>query len=514
MIMNGAILKNLLLIFAILINGYAYYVNFPTELLIKLHLIFAIAFLAAIFFRKDSIVNLLLLALFIMLFKRSSGLGIGLPLPSQISPERIVLIIISLIFMFNFLIAKKSRMLAFSSVETAMILFSMYIIFSMVISGTIAAKGKGVALGFFLSAYGIPFFIFFISKNTINDEKKIKKFFIFLSVIGLYLGLTGIFEYFQFSQLVYPRYIMAAQFAGRAKGPFVQPAVNGTVIGMIIFTTLLLLLTESKKWRKWFYIITLACLTAALVFTLTRSGWLAFLIATLIIPIFMPKLRKAFFVSLLAISFVSVFLINFSGIKVKTFKNEEELRMGKNRATLIDKIFNRTKDESSITARTELYKIAFKMFLDHPFLGSGYNAFHKARSAYGLDLLLLTNNRTAQVSGIHNTLLALLVDIGVVGISIYLFIIFNIFNVCRKLYNKLPRDRFLGKDLVVMCTGAIIVYFVSSQMYDIRFFYFPNSLFFCMAGIMFGVCQRILQSGNKTEMRHSFPEQSRNKAMN
>jgi O-antigen ligase len=397
------------------------------------------------------------------------------------------------------LLVRKRRIMAVSSIETAMMFFSVYIIFSMIVAGTITNKGRGLALGTFLSAYGIPFFTFFISKNIIDDKHRIKKLFIFLSVIGLYLGLTGIFEYFQLRQFIFPDIIMHAHQGvgiGRARGPFLNPAANGSVIGMIIFPTFLLFLKESKKWKKWFYIISLACLNAAPIFTLTRSAWVGFLVAILIVPIFMPRMRKAFLISLVVLSIASLLLINFAGTKRKTFTNEGELYI-KGNASLIDKIVSRTTTQSTVTARIDLYKMGFVMFLDRPFVGHGYNAFQQSREAYGANMLLLANEKFTQVARIHDTLVALLIDIGLFGVSIYLFIIFNILNVCRKLYNKLPRYGFLGKDLVVICTGTFIVYLISSEMYDIRFYYFPNSLFYCLAGIMAGLYQRNLQSENK-----------------
>lgn len=498
--MNGKILKYFLLTSAILINVYALYVNYPTELLIEQHLILAIALLIIMFVlknNKEAMLDLLLLFFLFTLFNKVSVGTIKLLMLPRISPERVTLIVIFSIFMFE-LLSRKRRVLALSSMETAMIFFSIYIIFSMIVSGTITNKGKGLALGFFLSAYGIPFLIFFVSKNIIDDEHRIKKFLIFLSVVGLYLGLTGIFEYFHLRQFVFPKIIMnpfQGGLFGRARGPFLAPHANGTVIGMIIFTTFILLLTEIKKWKKWFYIIALACLSIALVFTLTRSAWVGFLVATLLIPIFMPRLRKAFFISLLVLIFASLLLINFAEIKTKTFADDRELYK-KGNATLIDKIFHRTTAMSSVTGRIDLYKMGFKMFIDRPFFGYGYNAYQKAREAQGINILLLTKQKDTRAASIHDTLVALLLDIGLVGVGIYLFIIVNILNICRKLYNKLPRDGFLGKDLVVICTGTFIVYLISTQMFDVRFFYFPNSLFFCLAGIMAGLYQRNLQSEN------------------
>lgn len=492
--MNTTILKSLLLIFVILINIFAFYAHIPTGILLKMHLALAIAILVIIFIFKNDMLNLLILWFFLVLFKASGG-AIKLPFLPDIFPERIIMVLIALIFIIE-LMLKKREILKFSAAEIAMMLFSLYLIFSIIIAGTYINEEKGFSPGMFLNTYGFPFVIFFISKNIIDNESKIRKFFFFLSFIGLYLGLTSIFEYFQLKQFVFPRYIMSewiGGFYGRARGPFLQPAVNGTVMGILIFVSASLLLHENKGWKKYFYVISIICLLMGILFTLTRSCWVATLAAIFTMPILIPRVRKLFFISLVTITILSLFIMKYSEIRTRGFADEGDLY--KKKATLVEKIVFRTTTESSVYGRVNLYKAAFILFLDSPFFGHGYGAFQQAKQGYGINLqLLYSSANEARIAGIHDTTMSLLVDLGLVGVILYLFIMIYILNICRKLYNKLPREIFSGKDLLASSVGMFIVYLVSSQMFDMRFFLFPNCLFFCVAGILVGLYQRMLRS--------------------
>lgn len=487
--MNSTILKSLLLAFVVWFNVYAFNTNIPTKPLLMMHLALAIAILTVIFLLKNNMVNLLLLWFLLVLFQRSLG-AIAIPMLPDIAPERIIMILIVVIFIVEMTMQQR-RVLSFSAAEIAMMIFSVYVIFSMIISGTIVDKKHGLTLGLYLGAYGIPFFIFFISKNIIDDETKIKKFFFLLAVIGLYLGITAMLGYFQ----VFPRYFGAGE--ARAGGPFDQPGVNGTVMGMLLFAGIFLLLHENKRWKKYLYVISLICLPVGILFALTRSAWFASLVAIFTVPILIPRSRKPFFVSLLIVSFLSLLFIfaNLHETKTRKFANEVEFVTKK--ATLMERIVNRTTATASVTGRQGLYKTAFNMFFDKPFFGHGYGAFLQSKKEFGIDDQLLygkENRFEARQAGLHDTIIALLLDLGITGLSLYLFILIYIVNCSIKLYIKLPRETFLGKDLIAACIGMFIVSLICSEFFDMRFFIFHNSLFFCIAGITVGLYQRMLRN--------------------
>ncbi|MHA1382039.1 MAG: hypothetical protein ACTSRG_27015, partial [Candidatus Helarchaeota archaeon] len=91
----------------------------------------------------------------------------------------------------------------------------------------------------------------------------------------------------------------------------------------------------------------------------------------------------------------------------------------------------------------------------------------------------------------HDTLVSILVELGLVGLIPLLFIFFYIFRFSIQLYRQLSNISFLSKGLVVIFWGISIVFIVNMEFIQMRFFLFPNCIFFLLGGIIVGLHQRI-----------------------
>jgi len=98
--------------------------------------------------------------------------------------------------------------------------------------------------------------------------------------------------------------------------------------------------------------------------------------------------------------------------------------------------------EYSVVTRTEYWRGAWQMFLDHPVTGVGLGAFPTAYPAYGRSSA--KNERLEQT---HNDYLQLLTDAGLIGAAIGLWFLFELIRVLRRQvqdFNRLrDRDRAL-----------------------------------------------------------------------
>jgi O-antigen ligase len=375
----------------------------------------------------------------------------------------------------------------------------------MISSGTFYQQGKGLTLNYYLNAYGFPFSIFFLAKNVVENEDEIKKIFIFFAMIGLYLGLTGIFEHFDIKQLVYPSDIMnpfKGVSWGRARGPFMNSAVNGTAIGMIIFILIYLLLHEKLVWRKIFFFSTLLCMLATLLFTLTRGCWIAFLVAAITSSIFISQVRKVFVPGLIVVISIIIFILATSDISFRSNYTETELQWDEE-VSLKEKLFYRFQKVETIVGRLDLYKISFKMFLKKPLLGYGYGVFVEAKKKFisQSNENISDDKFITHITRGHDTLVGILVDLGLVGFSFLIFIVFRIFSTCKKLYSGRNRieSKFIPKYSPVLFSCIFIVYLINIQTIDVRIFLFPNGLFFLLAGIIVGIDQRSERDGFERE---------------
>jgi len=424
-----------------------------------------------IFLLHRDLTNVLLIWLLLVLFSRAIGI-INLPMLPDISLYRIMWILLILAFLARIFLRERD-FLPITKIEIMMILFCIVCLVSMVKAGTIYDREHGLVLNTFLNGYFFPFSIFFLAKHVIDNEQRIKKLFQFVLIIGIYLGLTGIFEYFHFRDLIFPRYIMDPNVGihwGRARGPFVQAAVNGTALGMIFLASIYLVIHKKRKAFRIFYGIPIALIPITIFFTYTRACWLGFIISMLIITLYYQRLRKIFLISLFLLVIIAIF--NWSNILSSDRTVGGAMAMG------------------PIYSRVNLYAASFSMFLDRPIFGYGFNTFEEASPSYFY-----------KVSGIpfigvgsapHDTLVSILVEVGLVGLIPLLLIFFYIFRHSLGLFRCLPAKPFLGKGLVAIFWGISIVFIINIQLIQMRYFLFPNSLYFLLAGIIVGLNQKNL----------------------
>ncbi len=432
--------------------------------------------------------NGLLLWFFFAMFTRWGK--ISLPSLPDISPERLIWVLLVLFLIAETTIERKRKMLPFTGIEIAMLLFVVYIVMSMINAGTLYSSKEGLMVRSLLTGYLMPFSIFFLAKYIIDSEQKIKKTYIFFSVIGFYLGFTAICEYFNLNYLIWPSYIKerwSGSHWGRARGPFLQGAINGYVQGIFILMTSYLLLHLNNKKLKIFFSVSIAVMLCGLLFSFSRTSWAGFILSSLIMPIFFPQTRKVYLTCFLA----AVIIIGVR-YNVDYRKNTEKQTWNQlvKEGSLEDKIAARTMTLDSIYGRITMYGVVWRIFLDKPLFGLGYNTFQGKSSIY-FGIVEGIPMTVHEGTNVHDTFSGILAELGIVGLGFFLFILVQILMSSVKLYRRLPTGGFSGKGIVVIFFGIFIAFFINMQFRQMRLFMFPSSLFFLMAGIICGLNQRI-----------------------
>ena len=104
------------------------------------------------------------------------------------------------------------------------------------------------------------------------------------------------------------------------------------------------------------------------------------------------------------------------------------------------------------SGRVDFWRTAVKIFLDHPFIGVGFDAFGAAYSAYD------TSSGMMRVEQAHNDYLQTLADAGVAGFSCIIFFIFLLFKkglaVIRESSPGLRRGAAIGA--LAGCVGMLV----------------------------------------------------------
>lgn len=100
--------------------------------------------------------------------------------------------------------------------------------------------------------------------------------------------------------------------------------------------------------------------------------------------------------------------------------------------------------EYSVVTRTEYWRGAWQMFLDHPIAGVGLGAFPTAYPSYGHSSA--KNERLEQA---HNDYLQLLADAGLIGALVGLWFLFELIRTARRQFQMLARARNQDRALAI-----------------------------------------------------------------
>jgi O-antigen ligase len=251
--------------------------------------------------REPLYVWLFLAALAFTVFQGHTGL-MGLPL----SPDRPLLAFAALLLLFD---PQRDRLRgrAFYAVALVTILWTTL---SWVSSGSLTDSMKFFAL---FDRVVMPLAMFPLGALMFTTEHRRELLLRTVSLMGIYVGFTALFEYLRIGALVFPGYIM--QFAGvgtetRPGGPWLFPEPVGLVSVLAVFLSgLLVRTTRSRLWRAVGVVGVIGGVIGS-VMCMVRSSWLALIVAGLVVGLIVPRLRRRLpFLLLAALVVVTVVLV-------------------------------------------------------------------------------------------------------------------------------------------------------------------------------------------------------------
>jgi len=229
--------------------------------------------------------------------------------------------------------------------------------------------------------------VFLFVYNQMRTYTRILNIIRSLAWSSLVVSLYGLFEFFYLSKNV-PLFLNGAiNNYKRIRTFFDQPNVTAAYLAIVAPLIIFLILREKKRSVRWLYGGILVLNMVAMGLTFSRSGWLAFVVVLLLLPL----ARKIRF-TLLAMLFISLFVTGF-------FQN----------------ITSRPK---SIYRRLSVYTNAVPHIRAKPLLGGGLNTVPDLR-------ILEKELLSGEVIGLtaHSLYLTLLLETGFLGLlSFCLFI--------------------------------------------------------------------------------------------
>lgn len=405
-----------------------------------------------------------------VLFFKYMKLDMANSILPDLSIDRVLFICLVAIFISEVLV-KKRRLFPLTGINYSMALFCLFAVISMIWTGGIVKDGGRLQIGELLTGYIFPFSMFFISENIYDDPQKRDGFIKFILLVGLYLCLTAIFEHFDVNRFIFPKYIIDPRVGihfGRARGPFAQAAVNGTVLGIVFLASFYFLFKPDRNilWKTCSFIL-LMLAPLAIFFTYTRAPWLGAFLGLILIMVYIARINKKLFMVIV------IALCIFSLLSVWLFLDDNTISQASGRFGHKNPVYD----------RLNLYIATVNMFMHNPLFGVGFGRFSDNVMKYykNIDSIPFQNAEASE----HDTFAGILAEMGLVGIFLIACVYFLIISRSIRLYRRLDNAHDIaGKSAVAVFWGIMVVYVVNSIFIEMRYFEFVSSLFFIFAGII------------------------------
>jgi O-antigen ligase len=271
--------------------------------------------------------------------------------------------------------------------------------------------------------------VYFYVANTVRTREDVL-FVVFMLLGGCVLeSLIIILMQFTVTPSTawdFPIHIFA-EFAGssglmRIGGTIGVPNVAGAYLSVVLASAVGLLFTNIGRTYRWLAMLVLGFGGVALIFTFSRGGWIALVLATLIICFSVWSRRGlSLKVPIIVLVIGTLLYLPFQGL-------------------ISQRLFG--DDKGSAQVRIPLMKVAYRMIEDNPVLGVGANNFTLAMGSY-----LTPEFRHGWQFAVHNKYLLVLAETGIGGLLAYLAFLLGTMRTgwrCWKLQDPLLSALALG----------------------------------------------------------------------
>jgi hypothetical protein len=312
---------------------------------------------------------------------------LGLPVP----PDRVLLLAAIAVLVLGDA-AQGLRRLRWRTVHTLLVLTIVWAVESALGAGTLQT-----AYGFWalLDRLVIPTILFVLAPVLFSDPHDRRLLSRTLVLVGLYLGVTAVFEVLGPTALVFPRYIMNPDVGilfGRARGPFAGAEPDGMVMAACLFVAAHLVPRSRAGWRIASALCVLAC-SVGILLTLTRSVWIGTLVGLAVVVVLLPRRRQLLLTIAVAGAALFVLVVSVPGL-----------------STTLD---DRLSTQRSVYDRQNTDAAALRVIAEHPLDGIGWMTFIDQSGDWvrQADTYPVTNTHIE----IHNVVLSRAAELGLPG---------------------------------------------------------------------------------------------------
>lgn len=305
----------------------------------------------------------------------------------------------------------------------------------------------------------VPFTLFHLAQLVFTDQKSLKQFEVFALVVLGYLSFTSIAFLVGVRSLIFPRFILDESLgfhADRARGPLLQAVANGVSLSLLALIAWHAYRRNAFKGLK--ALLLLSSVPIAILATMTRAVWLSFA-ASVFALVFLGRsaTRRR--------PGIGLALAGVLGLAAIVSSCE-----------LGGTLSERLEERGPVDYREAVYAGGWQMFLERPLLGWG---FHRMPD----ELPRFVSGYREKVLYPHNTYLELLVEHGIVGLSMYVWLMFEMWRLGRGMIPLAEESGFLDREFHRLWPVLLSVYWINAAVVAMSY-QFVNALLFTMAGML------------------------------
>ncbi|MBS1788521.1 MAG: O-antigen ligase family protein [Acidobacteria bacterium] len=315
--------------------------------------------------------------------------------------------------------------------------------------------------------------VYFIAAiHTLRSSERRKKVLIALAIFGFAVSLFAVLQRLTYNGKMYWVRPVSPYIA--PYGPYGNYNHFAGLVELILPLPLAyLLLARIKFEQRLIWLLSVVLLALALVFSGSRGGILALGIQLLAMMLIAGRERKRSLND--ETGFAGNKLIVGGALAAVLLL---ALWIGYEPLSKRFGLLRQGTSEYSLVTRTEYWRGAWRMFLDHPVVGVGLGAFPTAYPAYGRSSV--KNERLEQS---HNDYLQLLSDGGLIGGLIGLWFLFELFAVARQQFRQ--PDQMRSQDRALMLGGYVALFGIAVHSFlDFNLQIAANALLFLLVSAL------------------------------
>ncbi len=314
----------------------------------------------------------------------------------------------------------------------------------------------------FAAKWLVPLAMFCLAGFVFKSPRALRQLEIFSWAVLIYLSAIAVLFLFNAHAWIFPRYILDPNLgihAERARGPFLQAVANGMTLNLLALIAL-----DSFRRRKLptalaaglFLLVPIAILA-----TKTRAVWLSFGFSVLVLVFWSPSRRVRIACACLAVAAA----LGLWGVVSNADEDASFLA--------------RFEAASPVEFREVLYQVGWNMFKEKPVLGWPASEIQP-------ELDRRINEFHQEAFYFHNTFLEVAVSYGLVGLGLYLWVVYDLFGLRRTRERASPRAQtghFLDQGFRSLWPLLLAIYLLNA-CFVVMNYQFVNGFFFTIAGIL------------------------------